>query len=199
MYVCLSSCRIAIFGKHHAHMCHITNLIVSSSISSAILRSNERIFFRSLVAGGGRWGHFYVRFRAHIKHIYLDFQMFPQLVSMSLSLCLSFILRLFLENCCSASWTDGKSRNDAESEWEETPCKAHTHTHTHWISIIVTITAATTTLCPFLAHKNTTFDWIVSGKWSKNKELQKRNKNKTQEIILKILNACTCRMCVRRR
>lgn len=90
MYVCLSSCRIAIFGKHHAHMCHITNLIVSSSISSAILRSKKRIFFRSLVAGGGRWGHFYVRFRAHIKHIYLDFQMFPQLVSISLSVCLSF-------------------------------------------------------------------------------------------------------------
>lgn len=197
MYVCLSSCRIAIFGKHHAHMCHITNLIVSSSISSAILRSNERIFFRSLVAGGGRWGHFYVRFRAHIKHIYLDFQMFPQLVSISLSLSVSHSPSIFGELLLSIlNWRQESKRC---WKWMRRNTMQSPYTHTHWISIIVTITAATTTLCPFLAHKNTTFDWIVSGKWSKNKELQKRNKNKTQEIILKILNACTCRMCVRRR
>lgn len=122
-------------------MCHITNLIVSSSISSVILLDRNKrvsVFFfwysKGCWKGWGIW-HFYVRFCAHIKNIYLDFQMLLQLVSQFYSL--SSLLSIYFWGCCiehlkvTVKVQLRCAKVKSEREQKEKPQTKFTHIETH--------------------------------------------------------------------
>lgn len=134
---------------------------------------------------------FYVRFRAHIKNIYLDFanvsttDLWLPFFVVPFFFLLTFFCK-WVENCCTLCKTDCRSPTDVKvkNKNKKKRTKKHhaKHTHTHIESVSSSPSLQPSHILTTAPHiKTLHFDWIVSGKMGKNKELQNEIKIKLQK------------------